>query len=132
MRPSCARSAAISRPTCPPAPRSIPAAKALPAGLDVTLVQKDVRAAAISMGFPIAVRRGHPDFIPLYLARSYLGEHRNTSAHLFNRMREIRGMNYGDYAYTEYFPGGMFATSPRPGVARSQQAFRIWIRPVPL
>lgn len=101
-------------------------------GLQVTLVQKDTRAAAISMGFPIEVVRGHPDFVALYLARSYLGEHRSSAAHLFQRMREIRGMNYGDYAYTEYFPGGMFLMAPRPGAARSQQAFRIWVRPVPL
>jgi zinc protease len=26
----------------------------------------------------------------------------------------------------------MFSTSPPPDVARSQQAFRVWIRPVPL
>jgi zinc protease len=114
-----------------PRRRAIPPARALN-GLDVTLVQKDVRAAAISMGFPIAVKRGDPDFIPLYLARSFLGEHRNSASHLYQRMREIRGMNYGDYAYTEYFPGGMFLSSPQPGVARSQQAFRIWIRPVPV
>ncbi|CAN5311083.1 hypothetical protein BH11PSE2_BH11PSE2_00080 [soil metagenome] len=113
------------------APRAaIPAAKK-PTGLDVTLVQKQTRSAAISMGFPFAVKRGHPDFVALYLARSYLGEHRNSSAHLYQRMREIRGMNYGDYAYTEYFPGGMFRTAPPPGVPRSQQAFRIWVRPVP-
>src|SRR3712207_2598390 len=47
-------------------------------------------------------------------------------------MREVRGMNYGDYAYTEYYPGGMFSTAPPPGVPRSQQAFRVWIRPVPV
>jgi zinc protease len=100
--------------------------------IDVTLVQKPVIAAAISMGFPIAVRRGHPDFVALYLARSYLGEHRNSSAHLFQRLREIRGMNYGDYAYTEYFPNGGAFTFPPANVARSEQAFRIWVRPVPL
>ncbi|MDB5452789.1 MAG: peptidase domain protein, partial [Caulobacteraceae bacterium] len=118
-------------PAGPPARRRIAPARPLK-GLDVTLVQKDVRAAAISMGFPITVRRGDPDFIALYLARSYLGEHRNSASHLYQRMREIRGMNYGDYAYVEYFPGGMFVSSPRPGVARSQQAFRIWVRPVPI
>ncbi|HYE43659.1 MAG TPA: pitrilysin family protein [Caulobacteraceae bacterium] len=110
--------------------RAIPAAKK-PSGLDVTLVQKNTRAAAISMGFPIEVKRGHPDFVALYLFRSFLGEHRASSAYLYQRMREIRGMNYGDYAYTEYFPGGMYQFAPPPNVARSQQAFRIWLRPVP-
>lgn len=110
--------------------RAIPAAKK-PSGLDVTLVQKATRAAAISMGFPIEVKRGHPDFVALYLFRSFLGEHRASSAYLYQRIREIRGMNYGDYAYTEYFPGGMYQFAPPPNVARSQQAFRVWLRPVP-
>lgn len=107
-----------------PAPRT-------PSGIDVTLIQKPTIATAISMGFPIDVRRGHPDFVALNLVRSYLGEHRASTAYLYQRMREIRGMNYGDYAYIEYFPGGMYTFAPPPNVARSQQAFRIWIRPVP-
>lgn len=118
-------------PTGRPADRRI-AAAARPEGLKVTVVEKDTRAAAISMGFPIEVKRGHPDFVALYLARAYLGEHRSSSSYLYQRMREIRGMNYGDYAYTEYFPAGMYLTAPPANVARSQQAFRIWIRPVPL
>ena len=45
-------------------------------------------------------------------------------------MREKRGLNYGDYAYIEYFPLGMYLMEPPPNVARSQQIFQIWIRPV--
>ncbi len=103
----------------------------IPAGMRVTLVDKDTRATAISMGFPIDVQRGDPDFVALYLARSYFGEHRSSNSYLFQRIREIRGMNYGDYAYTEYYPGGMFTTQPPPNVGRQQQIFQIWIRPVP-
>jgi zinc protease len=45
-------------------------------------------------------------------------------------LREIRGLNYGDYAYVEFFthPGGLFF--PLPNIARRSQAFEIWIRPV--
>ncbi len=103
----------------------------IPDGMRVTLVDKDTRATAISMGFPIDVRRGDPDFVALYLARSYFGEHRSSNSYLFQRIREIRGMNYGDYAYTEYYPGGMFTTQPPTNVGRQQQIFQIWIRPVP-
>lgn len=110
--------------------RAVPPVARIP-GLDITLIQKPTIAAAISMGFPIAVKRGHPDFVALYLARSYFGEHRSSASYLFQRIREIRGMNYGDYAYTEYFPNGGNYTAPPPNYARSQQAFRIWIRPVP-
>lgn len=103
----------------------------MPEGMQVTLVDKDTRAAAISMGFPIEVTRNHPDFPALWLVRSYLGEHRNSNAHLFQRIREARGMNYGDYAYIEYFPRGMFLTQPDNNLGRFSQIFQIWLRPVP-
>ncbi len=91
----------------------------------------ETRAAAISMGFATDVTRRHPDFVALDLARSWLGEHRNSSARLFQRIREVRGMNYGDYAYTEYFPRGMNLFMPDANLGRQQQIFQIWVRPVP-
>ena len=61
--------------------------------------------------------------------QSWLGQHRSPS-HLYERMREQRGLNYGDYAYIEYFPRGMYQLEPDPNLARHQQIFQIWIRPV--
>ena len=101
-----------------------------PAGITMDIVEKDTRATAISLGHPIDVKRGHPDFPALYLARTWLGEHRSSSSHLYQRIRELRGMNYGDYAYIEAFPGGMFTMTPEPNVARRAQLFEVWIRPV--
>src|SRR5215472_2430279 len=49
---------------------------------------------------------------------------------LYDEMRERRGLNYGDYAYIEHFPLGMYFMEPPPNVARRQQIFQIWIRPV--
>ncbi|HTS01912.1 MAG TPA: insulinase family protein, partial [Thermoanaerobaculia bacterium] len=66
----------------------------------------------------------------LYLARTWLGEHRSSTSHLYQRIREVRGMNYGDYAYIEAFPGGGFRFFPEPNVARHAQIFEVWIRPV--
>jgi len=51
-------------------------------------------------------------------------------SHLYQRIREIRGMNYGDYAYIEAFPRGMFQFFPDPNIARRAQIFEVWIRPV--
>lgn len=99
-------------------------------GTRVTFIEKQTRSVAISLGFPIAVRRGHPDYVPLLLAITYFGQHRNSSGVLFQRMRAARGLNYGDYAYIEYFPRGMFQFEPDPNLARQQQIFQIWIRPV--
>lgn len=100
-------------------------------GYHVKIVEKETRATALSMGFPIEVTRAHEDFVALWLVRSYFGEHRSTNSYLFQRMRELRGMNYGDYAYIEYFPAGMFRNQPGNNLARQQQIFQIWVRPVP-
>lgn len=96
----------------------------------VTIVDKDTRSVAYSLGFPINVKRGDPDYPALVLAMAYLGPHRNSGGRLYQRMRSIRGLNYGDYAYIEYFPRGMYLMEPNPNLARRQQIFQIWIRPV--
>ena len=101
-----------------------------PSGIEVEIVAKETRATAISFGFPIDVTRSHPDFPALSVARSWLGEHRASSSHLYQRIREVRGMNYGDYAYIEAFPRGMFQFFPDPNLGRRAQIFEIWIRPV--
>ncbi len=101
-----------------------------PKGIEVEIVEKDTRGTAISVGYPIDVLRGHPDFVALWLARSWLGEHRSSSSHLYQRIREVRGLNYGDYAYIEAFPRGMFELAPEPNLGRRAQLFEIWIRPV--
>jgi zinc protease len=101
-----------------------------PSGMTVEIIEKDTRATAISFGLPIGVTRTHPDFAALNVARAWLGEHRMSQSHLFQRIRGIRGMNYGDYAYMEAFPRGMFQFFPDPNIARRSQIFEIWIRPV--
>ena len=102
----------------------------MPDGSKAVIVEKETPAVAVSFGFPIDLKRGDPDWIALWLARSYLGEHRSTNSHLFKRIRESRGMNYGDYAYIEYFPNGMFQFHPNTNLGRQQQIFQVWIRPL--
>ena len=111
------------------APLDLPPAKPID-GNQLTIVRKDTRSVAYSLGFPIAVKRGDPDFPALLVMQSYLGQHRDSGGRLYQRMRELRGLNYGDYDYIEYFPGGMFSFEPSPNLARRQQIFQIWIRPV--
>ncbi len=99
-------------------------------GLHVRIVRKNARATAISLGFAIPVTRSHPDFIPLMIANSWLGEHRTFNGVLMNRMRGMRGLNYGDYSYIENFIQAGGSTFPVTGIPRRQQFFSIWIRPV--
>lgn len=99
-------------------------------GHHAVIIEKQTQAVAVSFGFPIDVRRGDPDWVALWLARSWLGEHRSGNSHLYQRIREQRGMNYGDYAYIEYFPRGMFQFHPDANIGRRQQIFQVWIRPL--
>jgi zinc protease len=95
------------------------------------IVEKDARANAISIGHTIDITRKDPDFYPLTVARSYLGEHRTFNGVLMNRLRAVRGLNYGDYAYIENFIQDGWSTFPLPNIARRQQHFELWLRPVP-
>jgi zinc protease len=112
------------------APKDAEVKGTAPRGRVVDIVQKDTRSTAISIGHPIAVTRSHPDFAALSVARAWLGEHRSSMSHLYEEIREKRGMNYGDYAYIEAFPRGMYQFFPDPNIARRAQIFEIWIRPV--
>ncbi|MES2746062.1 MAG: pitrilysin family protein [Bdellovibrionota bacterium] len=105
-------------------------AASMPSGIKVNIIEKNTRATAISFGHPIEVNRSHPDFAALWLARAWLGEHRSSMSHLFDRIREVRGMNYGDYAYIEAFPSAGYQFFPSANVARKSQIFEVWIRPV--
>jgi zinc protease len=109
----------------PPAPRP-----AGPDGMKVLIVETNTDATAISMGFPIELLRGDDDFIAMVAANSWFGEHRNSFSHLYQVIREARGMNYGNYSYIEAFPRGFATQQPRVNVARRSQLFEIWIRPI--
>ena len=117
----------------PPGEKSLshtPFSARQPRGYEMEIIAKETRSTAISFGHPIPVTRAHPDFAALSVARTWLGEHRASSGRLYQRLREIRGLNYGDYAYIEAFPRGMFQFFPDANIARRNQIFEIWIRPV--
>lgn len=99
-------------------------------GTQIQIVQRETRSTALSLGFPINVTRAAKDWPALAVVQSYFGQHRSSNSHLYQRLREARGLNYGDYAYIEYFPRGMFQFQPDPNLGRQQQIFQIWIRPV--
>ncbi len=99
-------------------------------GRKVTIIEKDTRSVAVSFGFPIEATRNHKDWVALWLMRSWLGEHRSSNSHLYQRIRAERNMNYGDYAYIEYYPRGMFQTKPDANLGRQEQIFQIWLRPL--
>jgi zinc protease len=96
----------------------------------IEIIQRETRSTGISLGFPINVTRADKDWPALAVVASYFGQHRSSNSYLYQRLREARGLNYGDYAYVEYFPRGMFQFTPDANLGREQQIFQIWIRPV--
>ena len=110
-------------------PPAVPEAD--PHGPHFLLVEKNADSTAISIGMPWMLSHKDPDWPAMSLARSAFGEHRQFNGRLMQRLRERRGLNYGDYAYIEHYrqEGGDAATA-QLGRARQQQEFTIWLRPV--
>src|SRR5713226_3364710 len=93
-------------------------------GTKIEIIQRETRSTGISLGFPISVTRADKDWPALAVVASYFGQHRSSNSYLYQRLREARGLNYGDNAYVEYFPRGMFQFTPDANLARQQQIFQ--------
>ena len=70
------------------------------------------------------------EFAALMVANSWMGEHRKSYSRLYQKIREARSMNYGDYSYIEWYQAGGQNQLPPYGVPRSSNYWSIWIRPV--
>jgi zinc protease len=96
----------------------------------VIISKPNATSTGLHAAFPISVKRGDPDYWPLYVANVFLGTHRDSFGRLYTRIRSERGYNYGDYSYIEWFDGRPFYLFPPPNTPRRYQYFSIWIRPV--
>jgi zinc protease len=99
-------------------------------GVHFLLVEKNTNTSPVSIGFPISLLRPDKDFYAMMLFNSWMGEHRNSVSHLYQVIREKRGLNYGDYSYIEAYPRGYATQVPPANVSRRSQIFEIWLRPV--
>ncbi len=106
-------------------------APAMPDGITVDIISKQgALGSAISAGFPMNLTRANNDFAALMVANSWLGEHRKSYSRLYQKIREARSMNYGDYSYIEWYQNGGANMLPVSGTPRSMNYFSIWLRPV--
>ncbi len=109
-------------------PISLPEQR-MPQGIEIVIAEKNTPATAMSMGFPVSLSKADDDYFALWIAVSHFGEHRQHLSLLFQKIREERGQNYGDYAYADHFIQGR-RKFPAQNHCRQQQYFSIWIRPL--
>jgi len=103
----------------------------MPDGIQVEIISKEnAFGSAIVTGFPLNLTRSSDEFAALMVANSWFGEHRKSYSHLYQKIRQQRSMNYGDYSYIEWYESGGQNMLPPSGVPRSSNYFSIWIRPV--
>lgn len=113
------------------APIPQPGKARMPHGIEVEIIAKEgAFGSAIFTGVPLPVTRANNDFAALMVANSWIGEHRKSYSRLYQKIREARSMNYGDYAYIEWYENGESFQLPPSGVPRSSNYWSIWIRPV--
>lgn len=102
-----------------------------PDGIQVEIIAKDgAFGSAIFTGAPLPITRADDEFAALMIANSWMGEHRKSYSRLYQKLREARSMNYGDYTYIEWYQNGGQNQLPPSGVPRSSNYWSIWIRPV--
>jgi zinc protease len=99
-------------------------------GKKVLLIEKEGRAQTqLRIGHPLTITRKDPDFIPLYLANTYLGKHRESLGRLYQTVRSERGLCYGAYSYMEHFQQAGWSKLALPNVPRRAQYFSMWTYP---
>lgn len=102
-----------------------------PDGVVVEIIAKDgAFGSAIFTGAPLPITRADDEFAALMVANSWMGEHRKAYSRLYQKIRQTRSMNYGDYSYIEWYRNGGINQLPPSGVPRSANYWSIWIRPV--
>lgn len=100
------------------------------AGRKVLLIEKEGRAQTqLRIGQPLSITRKDPDFVPLYLANTYLGRHRESLGRLYQTVRSERGLCYGAYSYVESFQQAGWSKLALPNIPRRSQYFSMWTYP---
>jgi zinc protease len=102
-----------------------------PDGIEVEIIAKQgAFGSAIFTGAPLTITRADDEFAALMIANSWMGEHRKSYSRLYQKIRQTRSMNYGDYSYIEWYENGGGNQLPPSGVPRHSNYWSIWIRPV--
>jgi len=114
-----------------PFTRAVPSKARQADGIEIEIIAKEnAFGSAIFTGAPLAITRSDDEFAALMIANSWMGEHRKSYSRLYQKIRQTRSMNYGDYSYIEWYSNGGRYQLPPADVPRASNYWSIWIRPV--
>ena len=99
-------------------------------GMKIDIVQRETRATAISLGFPIDVNRASEDYAALALVASYFGQHRSSNSYLYGQTPRRPRLELRRLCLYRIFPARNVSIPTRSESRTQQQIFQIWIRPV--
>jgi zinc protease len=117
-------------PPCAAARAPLPPPADLHGGQLLVIDKASAGAAAISIGFTTPVTRADSRYPTLLFATDLLGLHRETQGRLFQEIRTKRGLNYGDYAYAEFYEQEGWTRVQRTNTVRREQFISMWLRPM--
>ena len=99
-------------------------------GRKVVLVEKENRAQThFRIGNIATYNRSDPEYYPLLVANTYLGQHRESFGRLYQTIRTERGLAYGAYSYHEHFRQSGWSKLPRALVPWNPTYRSIWTYP---
>jgi zinc protease len=99
-------------------------------GRRVVLVEKENRAQThFRIGNIATYNRSTPEYYPLLVANTYLGQHRESFGRLYQTIRTERGLAYGAYSYHEHFRQSGWSKLPRALIPWNPTYHSIWTYP---
>ncbi len=107
-----------------------PAPVRVPRDRSLLLVQNDTDSVGVHFGHPLDLTPGSREHAALTVGMASFGLHRESIGTLYRELRGERGLNYGDYAYAEFFDQDGWSTDREIGSRRLHTQAYVWLRPL--
>ena len=107
-----------------------PAPVRSPTAGDLLGVEHDTDSVGVHFGHPLDLVPGSREHAALAIGLASFGFHRESIGTLYQELRGTRGLNYGDYAYAEFFDQDGWSSDRELGTRRLQPQAYVWLRPL--
>ena len=101
-----------------------------PSERSMLLVEHDTDSVGVHFGHPLDLEPGSREHAALAVGMAAFGFHRESIGTLYQELRGTRGLNYGDYAYAEFFDQDGWSSDRELGTRRLQPQAYVWLRPL--